>query len=87
MERIKADGGYPFSFDADAIAPFGKPSLILTGRQDSMTGYKDVWKLLDFLPHATFAVLDRAGHNLHLEQEELFKAMAREWLSRVSSEN
>ncbi|AIQ67410.1 alpha/beta fold hydrolase [Paenibacillus graminis] len=86
MERIKADGGYPFSFDVNAIASFEKPSLIITGRQDSITGYKDVWKLLDFLPHAAFAVLDRAGHNLHLEQEELFKAMAREWLSRVSSE-
>ncbi|MNC56763.1 hypothetical protein D3C75_1063830 [compost metagenome] len=50
-----------------------------------MTGYKDVWKLLDLYPHATFAVLDRAGHNLHLEQEEQFKVLAKEWLMRVSS--
>ncbi|MNO13007.1 2-hydroxy-6-oxo-6-(2'-aminophenyl)hexa-2,4-dienoic acid hydrolase [compost metagenome] len=85
MQQIRADGGYAFSFDVDVIPPFEKPSLIITGRQDSMTGYKDVWKLLDLYPHATFAVLDRAGHNLHLEQEEQFKVLAKEWLMRVSS--
>ncbi|MBW4083458.1 alpha/beta hydrolase [Paenibacillus sp. S150] len=85
MHRIRAAGGYPFSFEAAAVPPFDKPALIITGRQDSMTGFKDAWKLLDMYPHATFAVLDRAGHNLHLEQEELFKVLTREWLARVNS--
>ncbi|WP_209443629.1 alpha/beta fold hydrolase [Paenibacillus camerounensis] len=85
MERIKTAGKYPFSFDTDRIAPFLKPSLILTGRQDSMTGYRDPWKLLEVYPHATFAVLDHAGHNLHMEQEELLGAMVKEWLSRAGN--
>lgn len=83
MERIRADGGYSFSFDPDTLKPFDKPSLILTGRQDSMTGYKDPWRLLDNYPHASYAALDRAGHNLHLEQDELMAAMIREWLNRM----
>lgn len=85
MERIRAAGGYPFSFDVDAVPIFDKPALIITGRQDSLTGFKDAWKLLDTYLHATFAVLDYAGHNLQLEQEELFRVMGREWLARVSS--
>ncbi|CAH1217405.1 2-hydroxy-6-oxo-6-(2'-aminophenyl)hexa-2, 4-dienoic acid hydrolase [Paenibacillus auburnensis] len=85
MQRIKESGGYPFSFDLETLAPFTKPSLILTGRQDSMTGFKDAWNLLDAYPHAAFSVLDRAGHNLHLEQEELLGAMVIEWLNRVKA--
>ncbi|KAI7259993.1 hypothetical protein KC345_g10166 [Hortaea werneckii] len=87
MESIKAEGGYPFSFDPEAGLLFDKPSLIITGRQDSLTGFKDAWKLLDTYPHAAFAVLDRAGHNLQLEQEELFGVMTQEWLARMSSGN
>lgn len=81
MQRMQAEGKYAFSFDADQMAPFYKPSLILTGRQDSMTGYRDAWKLLDLYPHASFAVLDHAGHNLHMEQEVLLEAMVKEWLN------
>jgi len=28
-------------------------------------------------------VLDRAGHNLQIEQEDLFNALVNEWLDRV----
>lgn len=85
MQQMKAEGKYTFGFDVDPMAPFHKPALILTGRQDSMTGYKDAWKLLDIYPHASFAVLDHAGHNLHMEQEELFEAMVKEWLNRIAN--
>lgn len=34
-------------------------------------------------PRASFAVLDRAGHSLHLEQRGLFEALVGEWLDRV----
>jgi pimeloyl-ACP methyl ester carboxylesterase len=75
---------YEFSFDVDDLsAPFEKPTLILVGRQDSMVGYRDAWKMLESYPRATFAVLDKAGHFLGLEQEELFLALANEWLQRV----
>ncbi len=73
-----------FSFDVDTLSkPFEKPSLILVGRQDHWLGYKDAWKILENYPRATFAVLDRAGHCLQMEQEKLFNQLVSEWLDRV----
>jgi len=75
--------GYPLSFDVDAIPPFEKPTLILVGRQDGTVGYRDAWGIFENYPRGTFAVLDRAGHNLQIEQETLFNALINEWLGRV----
>jgi pimeloyl-ACP methyl ester carboxylesterase len=75
---------YGFSFDVDAIPePCFAPALILTGRQDSMVGYRDAWRILENYPRGTFAVLDRAGHLLGIEQEVLNSALVNEWLDRV----
>lgn len=76
--------GYEFSFNVDKIdKKFDKPSLLLLGKQDSSVGYKDAWDILDNFPRASFAVLDSAGHNLQLEQPDLFNALVREWLMRT----
>lgn len=75
---------YAFSFDVDALPePFGAPTLIVTGRQDSVVGYRDVWGVLENYPRGTFVVLDRSGHLLEVEQEDLFRTLASEWLNRV----
>jgi pimeloyl-ACP methyl ester carboxylesterase len=75
---------YAFSFDVDALPhPCPAPTLIVTGKQDSMVGYSDAWKILENYPRATFAVLDRCGHFLEIEQEDLFHVLAGEWLDRV----
>ncbi len=66
-----------------ATSRFEKPTLILVGRQDHFVGYRDSWTILEDYPRATFAVLDRAGHGLHIEQEALFYALVGEWLDRV----
>lgn len=63
--------------------PYGRPALFLVGRQDASTGYRDAYRILDSYPRATFAVLDRAGHNLQGEQPALLDALVREWLDRV----
>lgn len=82
LTRIKEQ--YAFSFDVDSqISLYEKPSLFLLGKQDSVTGYKDAWSLLDKFPRATFAVLDKAGHNLQIEQDVLFHSLINEWLDRV----
>ncbi|MCP4419711.1 MAG: alpha/beta hydrolase, partial [Chloroflexi bacterium] len=74
---------YAFSFDVDDVSgPFLGPSLIITGRQDSIVGYRDAWKILENYPRATFAVLDRAGHLLE-ETEDLVHTLINEWLDRV----
>ena len=76
--------GYEFSFDVDCSEiKFEKPTLILMGRQDSIVGYKDAWNILDNYPRATFAVLDQAGHNLQIEQEEVFDCLVKEWITRT----
>lgn len=75
---------YEFSFDVDQPPqPFEKPVLIVVGKQDDSVGYRDAWKMIELFPRATLAVVDRAGHLLPLEQEELFRALANEWLQRV----
>lgn len=82
LERLEAN--YALSFDVDALRePFPAPTLIVTGRQDSLCGYRNAWDLLDNFPRATFAVLDRAGHGLSVEQRMLFRALIGEWLDRV----
>jgi len=84
LSRLKTYG-YPFSFDIDAgPVRFEKPTLILVGRQDAMVGYRDAWGILENYPRATYAVLDRAGHNLQIEQESLFNALVGEWIDRVA---
>jgi pimeloyl-ACP methyl ester carboxylesterase len=82
LTRLQADG-YPLSFNVDIAPPFEKPALILVGRQDAMVGYRDAWEILENYPRGTFIVLDRAGHNLQIEQETLFDALVNEWLDRV----
>ena len=76
--------GYPFSFDVDKkIRRFDKPTLFLMGRQDSIVGYRDAWKIIESYPRASFIVLDCAGHILQIEQEELYNSLVKEWLERI----
>ena len=64
--------------------PFDRPSLILTGRQDSTVGYRAAWALLDEFPRATYAVLDMAGHQLgRIERPGAFRALIADWLERL----
>jgi pimeloyl-ACP methyl ester carboxylesterase len=78
------ESGYELSSDVDRLPhPFHLPALVLLGRQDSAVGYVDALRLMDNLPRGTFAVLDRAGHNLQFEQMGLFDALVGEWLDRV----
>lgn len=76
-----------FTYDVDKLEkPFNKPSLILVGRQDTEVGYKDQFMLLDNYPRASYVVLDKAGHNLQIDQEELFGGIVKEWIDRVTME-
>ena len=72
-----------FSFELDATPALPAPALIIAGRQDSMVGYRRAIEILEQYPRATLAVLDRAGHALDVEQNELFAALVGEWLDRV----
>ena len=86
LEALRAKG-YALSFDVDDLSePYEKPVLIVAGRQDTSVGYRDAWSILENYPRATLAVLDSAGHNLQVEQAQLFNALVGEWLDRVRRE-
>jgi len=84
LDKIrKQSENYAFSFNVDnVLEPFPGPSLIITGRQDAIAGYRDVWNILENYPRATYVVLDRAGHALE-EKEDLVHVLINEWLDRV----
>ncbi|WP_034271875.1 alpha/beta fold hydrolase [Actinospica robiniae] len=85
MARIRAN--WQLSEDPEGGAPYTRPALILTGRQDESVGYLDQLALLPHYPRASFAVLDVAGHNLQIEQPQLFDALMLEWLDRAAAES
>lgn len=73
-----------YSFDVEKLPqPFSAPTLFLLGRQDSTVGYRDAWRIIENYPHASFVVLDRAGHCLQMEQPTLYETLIHEWLDRV----
>ena len=77
---------YHFGFDVDKCihaAPFMKPTLLITGRQDAEVGYRDLLGILEDYPRATYSVLDTAGHNLQIEQPEVFEMLVQNWLKRI----
>lgn len=75
------------SFEVDSLKePFQKPTLMLAGRQDSRVGYQDLWNILDLYPRASLCILDKAGHDLQIEQAAIFTAAVKEWLDRVRAE-
>lgn len=64
-------------------APFFNPTLILTGRQDTVVGIRDAWPLVKCYPRATFVALDRADHGFPVDETDLFAALVGNWLWRV----
>ena len=82
--NARMDAAGPAAFELDPQPThFDGPTLILTARQDNICGYQDSWELLDNFPRATFAVLDRAGHFVGIEQDRLCQVLMGEWLDRV----
>ena len=78
----KVKNKYGFSFEIDQ-SDFVKPSLFLLGRQDSTVGYQDALDIIKKYPRGTFSILDKAGHNLQIEQPQLFNTLVHEWLDRI----
>ena len=78
---------FALSFNVDALEkPYGKPALMLAGRQDSIVGYRGLWQIAEMYPRASFVLLDRAAHALQIEQDILFTETVKEWLNRVAAE-
>ena len=82
LEKLRRQ--YAFTFDLnDLPGTFDKPALIITGRHDNGVGYWRPAQLVPYYPRATYAVLDRAGHGVNLEQEAIFNQLALDWIQRM----
>lgn len=84
LNTIRSDTSkYKLSFSTDTVFP--APTLILCGKQDVVTGYRDPYRVLQYYPRATFAALDRATHDLPVDEAEnaLFAALVKDWIFRV----
>jgi len=84
LSRIRDDPkNYAFSFDVDTTPePFHRPALIITGRQDSIAGYRDAWNILENYPRASYVVLDQRGHFME-DSATLIHVLMNEWFDRV----
>ena len=70
-----------FSFNPDDLdEPCRLPALIIAAKQDTEVGYKDQFDLMKIYPNSTYCAIERAGHNLQIEQPELFENTVRSWL-------
>lgn len=68
----------------EAIAPpFTEPVVIVVGKQDHIVGYTDQFGLLSHYRAATYAALDGAGHNVHLDQPDVVAGLLRDWARRT----
>ena len=72
---------YALSLEPSAV--FDGPSLVVTGRQDDVTGYRDPLAQLEQYPRATFAVLDAAGHGALADRPAACRALVADWLERI----
>jgi pimeloyl-ACP methyl ester carboxylesterase len=72
-----------YSLSVEPRARLDVPTLIVTGRQDTITGYADAWPLLADYPRATYAVLDRADQDLPVDDQGLYQALVGDWVTRM----
>ena len=83
--EARVTGKFLFSYHDEMLeSRFEKPSLILSGRQDSISGYADKMSMLECYPRATYGLLDTAGHSLSWERPVVFKSMLQDWLARLA---
>lgn len=82
IDRISES--YALSVEPEAGSPtFQGPAVFIMGRQDHVVGFQDQTVLSGHYLQSTIAILDRAGHNAHLDQAEITGALLEEWLVRL----
>lgn len=82
LGRIQRDVA-TYGLREDPVVRFERPTLVVTGRQDTIAGYADAWSILDDYPRATFAVLDQEDHFLPGPGRTVYRALVLDWLDRV----
>lgn len=86
LTPIRADPARYALNDPSTATPLAVPVLVVVGRQDTVVGFEQAWPLAQLYPRGTFAVLDRAGHELPTGNPRLFHALVNDWLDRVEEQ-
>jgi pimeloyl-ACP methyl ester carboxylesterase len=86
VARIEARYGGSFPI-VPPSGTFDRPTLVIAGRQDSVLGFNDQWRIFGQWPRVTYAVLDRGGHGLYIELQPLHDALMNDWINRVEAES
>ena len=80
FNKLEENRKFPFPIDNYI---FEKPTVFLTGLHDNMVGFKDQFSIIDQFTDISFAVLADTGHNMQIENPEIFNTFVFEWLKRV----
>ncbi|CAM3721811.1 hypothetical protein MIFL109517_06775 [Micrococcus flavus] len=86
VENLEKDYALEGPLPEQRFGTFDRPTLIVTGRQDDKVGWKDQLALAEHFPRLTLAMLDRTGHNVHLDQEAAVGAMVQNWAEDAARE-
>ncbi|OCN01952.1 2-hydroxy-6-oxo-6-phenylhexa-2,4-dienoate hydrolase [Clostridium sp. W14A] len=84
LKRLRKKYSFSFEVDDPFYAKFQRTTLMIAGRQDSCVGYRDLFKIIENYPKASLAILNNAGHNLQIEQPEVFSHLVSEWLKQLT---
>ncbi|MDP5227104.1 MULTISPECIES: alpha/beta fold hydrolase [Arthrobacter] len=82
LERLSARYFLNAAHDG-ALRAFAGPVLIVAGRQDHVVGFEDQFTLARSFPRGSYAVLDAAGHNVHLDQPAAVRALLEGWVAAL----
>ena len=70
-----------FAFDPDELEESCQiPCLIIAAKQDTEVGFRDQFDLMDKYTNSTYVAVEKAGHNLQIEQPEIFESIVISWL-------
>ena len=77
---------YDYTFDVDKAIKslnLNVPVYMICGRQDICVGYHDQWKVINEYKNGSFSLVNKAGHNLQIDQPILFDSLAYSWLTYI----
>lgn len=75
-----------FSFDVEKKLEkikYEGPVLILTARNDATVGYEKQFEWINVFSHASYMMIDGAGHNANIDQPEMFTYIVVGWLDCI----
>ncbi len=84
IDSISNITGFP---DTQNVTPFSKRALFIGGGQSDYLSRENQIVTRKLFPKASFSTIKPAGHWLHSEQPELFKALVAPYLATQSLEN